>query len=474
MSAIKFKATKVFHEIWAAINLTFINSKGLKQRRYRLIEEVGGTRSSKTWSNFQILFLYGYNNPLKNMVVMRDTAVDCRDKVETDWIKWLRDPNARSKEYEDGKITVEELDRFLKEEELTKYFINNKSLHTWTFIHNNTFITFTGTDDENRSIGKTQNVLWVNEPYMFSEEVFIQLTQRTSDFIIVDWNPKQNHFIERQRLKDDTFSHRSTLLDNPFCPLESRKQTLGYQPLKHAEVVRSELITEGEAYGYDLDENILQFTVKQIRELRRCIKNEREKTASEYHYFVYMLGEKSEKPNRIFRNWVSMPLAEFDTLPYSSFYGLDFGLSSPTAVVEMKFDGDCTFFFKERLYKPMNLMQGTLSEELMNIGIDKKLQLIVDSGNELNKLEGINLMNNGFNIVFATKGKGSVLSGIETLQKKKVYYAENSKNIIAEYENHSWRVLQGIQLDEPEQGNDHIIDAMKYVAVWYCMSYGIK
>ena len=52
---IKFKATKVFEEIWDAINKTFINEKGLVQRVYRLIEEVGGSRSSKTWSNFQVM-----------------------------------------------------------------------------------------------------------------------------------------------------------------------------------------------------------------------------------------------------------------------------------------------------------------------------------------------------------------------------------------------------------------------------------
>jgi phage terminase large subunit len=179
------------------------------------------------------------------------------------------------------------------------------------------------------------------------------------------------------------------------------------------------------------------------------------------------LGLKAEKPNRIFKNWNIITDKEFDMLPYSSFYGMDFGLSSPSTLIEMKFDGDQTFFFKELLYKPMNVMSGTLSDELHNLGIDKRKELIVDSSNEINKTEGNKLKNSGFNVIYALKGKGSVVSGIELLQKKQVYYTKQSTNLEQEYENHSWRVVQSVQLDEPEQGNDHAIDACKYVSSWF-------
>jgi phage terminase large subunit len=112
-------------------------------------------------------------------------------------------------------------------------------------------------------------------------------------------------------------------------------------------------------------------------------------------------------------------------------------------------------------------MQGTLSDELHNLGIDKRKELIVDSSNEINKTEGQKLRNSGFNVIFALKGKGSVISGIELLQKKQVYYTKSSTNLEHEYENHSWRIVQGVQLDEPEQGNDHAIDGCKYVSSWY-------
>ena len=115
-------ATPVFHDCWEALNENYINEDGKKQRKYRLLEQVGGSRSSKTWSNFLILYLYAAQNRNKIITVMRDTAADCRDKVEPDWQQWLKDPNARINQYENGEISVEELDACLKQESLLDFF----------------------------------------------------------------------------------------------------------------------------------------------------------------------------------------------------------------------------------------------------------------------------------------------------------------------------------------------------------------
>ena len=78
------------------------------------------------------------------------------------------------------------------------------------------------------------------------------------------------------------------------------------------------------------------------------------------------------------------------------------------------------------------------------------------------------LIVDGYNVIFAQKGAGSVNSGIETLQKCNVYYTKSSINLEDEYENYSWKIYQGVQMDVPEEnGDDHILDAMKYVISWY-------
>lgn len=454
---INFKATIVFQNIWKAVLC------GL----FKLIIEEGSSRSSKTWSNFQVLFLYLYQNPLTTCTVLRDTQKSCREIVEVDFIKWVSDPMGRKKELEDGKITVQEFDKLIREENLTKHFIRNKTNHTWTFIHNNSFIRFTGLDDEDDAMGMTQDVCWINEPYNFSHEVYKQLSQRTSKFILFDWNPKQKHWVAEEKKKSNTTVLYSTFEDNPFCPLESKIQIQSYQPIEQFSAVLDERININDCFMYDAEINNLNFNKKEIKELKRCLENERVESASLYHWLVFGRGLKSEKPNRIFKGWKIIEDAEFNILSYPSYYGLDFGISAPTALVEMKTNGDGIYFLKERLYKPLNEMKGTLSDELELLKIPKNIEIICDSGNELNKSEGQKLRNAGFNVIFAVKGQGSVVSAIETIQKSTIYYTKESYNLEDNYENYSWKIHQGIQLDIPEETREDAIDAAKYVIKWY-------
>jgi len=476
---ISFKATKVFNETWEAVTATYLDAKGVLRRKYRLIEQVGGTRSSKTWSDFQVFFLYGFQNQHKEMVVMRDTAADCRNKVESEWIKWLRDPNARVKEFEQGLITAEELNKFLEEESLHKYFNENKSLHKWTFKHNKTEIIFTGTDDEDRAIGKTQDVLWVNEPYKFSEEVFLQLMQRTTDFGIVDWNPKQNHFIEKQRLKPDTVTFRSTLLDNPFCPRETKKQVLSYQTVSYSDIVVKKLLTDAAAKAYDCDTNVLRFDKKQIKELRRCVTNENQETASAYHWAVYGMGEKAERPNRIFR-WKKIPLEQYLAIQVNKVYiGNDWGKVDPWAIVEVKYY-DGAMYCRQLNYKSEDELMCKLGVQDMNeikqedegivrwmykkLGIKKRGVMILADTNRPLKIAMLRRC--GFDTYGANKPAGSILDGIGLLCNTEVYYTSDSPDIEFEQENYSRDVdSSGKTLEEPEDANNHLMDAIRYVAL---------
>lgn len=454
----KFNATKVFEETWNATQCG----------KYKLIEQNGSSRSSKTWSDFQVLFLDLYKNPMLVATILRDTQKSCREIVETDWIKWLSDPMGRKKQLADGLINIQQFDAFLREESLLRFFVRNRTNHTWTFIHNASFLRFTGLDDENDAMGMTQDICWINEPYNFSHEVYKQLSQRTSKYIIFDWNPKQSHWVDIERLKDNTITLKSTFRDNPFCPYESRKQILSYQPVERCSLVHEGKLKLAEAYTYNRSTNPLKFPRKDLIELKRCINNERTKSSSLYHWLVYGEGEKAEKPNRIFKNWTKIKDELFDALPYQLYYATDFGLSASTAVIACKFDGDRTFFFKELLYKPLNLLEGTLAQEFEKLKIDKNKENICDSGNELNTSETAKLRNAGYNIVSAKKGAGSVNGGIESLQKAKAVYTEGSQNLELEYENYSWRVWQGIQLDEPEQNNqDHLMDCCRMFVMWY-------
>ncbi len=379
------------------------NWNALQSQKYKYIINSGSSRSSKTFSTLQIFWILAWTKPRTKLAVFRNTKKDCKDTILQDMLKYYP--------------TLDNYDAI-------KF---NKTESIFSFPNGST-INIEGTDDELKVHGYHSDYLWFNEFYKMPKETFDQLDMRCSVAVFMDYNPVGKLWSDDLVKQDNAILIHSTFKDNPFCPLEQKKKILSYEPT-----------------DYNIQQN----------------------TASDYMWNVYGLGLKAEKPNRIFKNWKIISDEEFDMLPYPNYYGMDFGLSAPTTLVEMKFDGDQTFFFKELLYKPMNEMNGTLSDELHNLGIDKRKELIVDSSNEINKTEGQKLRNSGFNVIFALKGKGSVISGIELLQKKQVYYTKSSFNLEQEYENHSWRVVQGIQLDEPEQGNDHAIDGCKYVSSWY-------
>lgn len=474
MRKIKFKATKVFQEVHTAI----------KSGKYKLIIEEGSSRSSKTWSNFQILFLEMFETPMTKVTVLRDTQKSCRDIVEDDWKKWLKDPKGRVKEYELEKITVEQLDKFLKDERLDGFFVNNKTNHTWT-LPNGSFIVFTGLDDVDNAMGMAQSICWINEPYKFAKDVFNQLSQRTSKYIIVDWNPKQNHWIDKEKAKATTFTHYSTFEDNPFCPIKSKLQIWGYQPLKWFSGVVSKQISEDKAKDYDVIKNELNFTPKQLKELARCIYNESVGSADEYHWLVFGLGLKAEKPNKIYRGWSTITNAEFDRLKNKEklvcHFGLDYGFVNPSACVEVLWNGENAFYLREKLYEPIDEIRkrgSTLGDELIKVGVPtgNNHYIFGDSSDKdarNNESVGADLRTN-YSLNVVPVNKPGYVERFDFISKCKIFYTEESSNIEFEYENYEREVINGQQMEWPVKKDDHILDGISYCVMMMKKIYKIS
>lgn len=394
-------------------NYNAINEKNIDgSRKYKYIINTGSSRSSKTYSILQLFWITALTQPNKRLSIWRETKADTRMTILADLKKALPTlPN-----YEN--------------------VIFNKTESIFTFPNGST-IEFMGSDEENRLHGFSGDIVLINEPYKFSKEAFDQIDMRTSDFLCVDWNPKTKHWIDDLSKQDNAIVIHSTYKDNPFIPLEQKKKILSYDP----------------SNPYNIEQG----------------------TANNYLWQVYGLGLKAEKPNRIFKDWRIIPDSDFYNLKYTSFYGLDFGLSAETAMIEVKFDGDCNFFLHEILYKPMNLMKSSLAAELENLNIPKHIEIISDSGNELNKSETIKLRNAGFNIIQAKKGAGSIVKGIETINKNNIFYTKSSINLEDEYLNYSWRIYQGVTMDEPDTSTaDHLCDATKYCVEWLTRTRGMS
>ena len=451
------KATIVFQKIWDAIHAT--NEDGSRKYKYILLPET--SRSSKTYSCIDIYHTYcrAYEN--KRCTVWRDTKTDCKKTVLFDTTRHLRLTGRWG-----------ELSNFNKTESILEYSTSS------TFeIH--------GTDDEDTVHGLTQDAAWLNEPYNISKEVFDQIDQRTSDFMLIDYNPKKSMFTDDLQKDSRCIVIHSTFADNPFCPDEQRRKILSYQPVSMCRVVTEKILTIAEAMEYDCKKNLLNISPGRITELLRCRENEFKNSAHEFNWSVYGLGLKAERPNRIFR-FSEIPESEYFNLSVPVYYGVDWGAVDPWGIIEAKYyDGG--LYLHELNYASENEIRSRLttteqaqinaSDEgivrwLFNkINVKKSAYIICDS-NRPTKI--IALREAGWDYAMAApKGPGSIIDGIDLLNNLKVYYTSTSVNIKYEQENYSRKIdRQGNILEEPEDLDNHTIDPTRYVGL-FLQSEGI-
>lgn len=412
--------------------------------RYKYILNSGSSRSSKTYSIIDCLDVYARKNRGKRLTAWRDTKKICKDTILNDALKHHKKTHRYKRNYS-----------FHKTESIFTY-----STGTTVEMH--------GTDDEENVHGLTQDISWLNEPYKISKDTFDQIDQRTNECMIIDLNPKKSHWSDALQKNPRCLVIHSTFKDNPFCPKESRRKLLSYQTVKFSQIVIDGKLSETDARNYDTKLNKLKFTNAEIVELERCKRNENASNSSleelDYMWQVYGLGLKAEKPNKIYSGWKMLPAIEFDKLPYTSFYGLDFGETNPTAIVECKYH-DGTFYFKELLYKAGREI-GSLVDELLSLGIkaDGNDMIICDSAEP----DAIgDLRKAGFYAIGAFKGPGSVVAGIRFLNNCKVKYTTTSNNIESEYDDYEWKLDRyNLPTDEPIKKDDHLMDAMRYVAMF--------
>lgn len=385
----RVEVTPVFEKNWNAIHELDENGK----RKYRYIINTGSSRSSKTYSLIDCYDLYARSNANKRMTAWRDTKKDCKDTVMNDFIKRL----------------------IMTERYSQKRFNKTESIN---FYDNGSKIEFRGTDEEG-VFGLTQDCAWLNEPYSISKDVFDQIDQRTSDFIFIDWNPKEDHWVDDLSKHPRALVIHSTFKDNPFCPEEQRIKILSYEPT---------------------EENIAN------------------KTANLFKWQVYGLGIKGEIEGRIFKfEIIDLPVRP---IPYG--YGLDFGYTNdPTALIEAaEFRGGV--LLHELIYET-GLRPSTLSKRIFDHKIPNNALIVADRSEPLYIDELYDL---GHRNIHAAEGDKSIVNGLELMKDRPIYVTRESINLIREMENyHNKKDKRGKWLNVPEEGQeDHAIDAARYIS----------
>lgn len=381
--------------------------------RYKYIKHEGSSRSSKSWSIEEWCVRKCETTKNLRINIWRDTKQSLSDTIWKDFKK-LFPFSGRTYKFPRNTVPI--------------YFENTSSA-----------IEPQGADTTNAH-GITQDIAWLNEPYLISKETFDQIDQRAEQ-IVIDMNPKESHWADKLNLHPRCKVIHSTFMMNPFCPPEQKRKILSYDPNNPVNVKNG--------------------------------------TDDPYMWSVYGLGLKAEKPNRIFR-FKEIPYAEYLKIDKPVFYGVDWGVVDPMGILEAKYY-DGALYLHEKSYKSENDLKKDLSiveknqiqkhvEEgfimwyFRKLGIDPDRPIVCDS-NRPNKV--IALRKAGFEkAITASKGKGSIIDGIDILNNIPVYYTSTSTNFKYEQEHYS-RLKDkrtGEVLEEPEDDNNHLMDPTRYIA----------
>jgi len=365
-------------------NIQFYQTLNSKKR---IKVHQGGTRSGKTYAIVQYLIyrITTAKEPL-TISIVRKTLPALRRSVMRDFINIA------------DKLGIYYLGEHNKSENIFKY-----NGHT---------IEFLSTDEPQKIRGAKRNICFINEGNELNYEDFRQLSMRTTDEIIIDFNPSDPvHWLYEEIIdRDDCDLFITTYKDNKFLP--------------------SELVRE----------------IERIRE------------RDPDYWLVYGEGQRAVFSDRqIFKGWQYIPLKDFPDFDDTTI-GIDFGFSNDSCgIVEIAKVKD-KIYINELCYRK-GMTNRDIAEFLKSIGKNNVLAFC-DSAEpkSIEELRQMDIWAKG-----ATKGAGSINAGISLLKEFQIIVSDESKNIKREQQTYFWHQLKDETIiNKPIDKNNHLMDAIRY------------
>lgn len=280
-------------------------------------------------------------------------------------------------------------------------------------LPNGTIVEFFSTDMMG-ALGARRDVLYVNEANRISWATFSELEVRTREKIIIDFNPVAKFWAHTELIE-------SGRTDVAFVKTTYR------------------------------DNEALDDTTITAIEMRKG-------DGTSNWWRVYGEGEVGSLEGNVYEGWLRLDEAEIRKGRLLR-YGLDFGFSNDeTALVAVYELDNGSLGLVEEVYQ-RGILGSEYGEILKSHNVDPSILIVADGARPEIIAE---IKQVGFRCISADKSAGSVKRGIDRVQQRKIYYAGD--DLEREFLSYAWRKKRstGEMLDEPQDGNDHLMDAIRY------------
>jgi len=301
---------------------------------------------------------------------------------------------------------------------LNKYDLYNEAKHNKSnseYRLNGNLFEFVSIDQASRLKGRKRNLAFLNEANELSYSSYSQVLFRTvgtdgAPSLILDYNPSDeySYIYTKVKTREDADFHITTYKDNKFL-----EQTL-------------------------------------IDEIERL------KETDEDYWRVYGLGQVGRNRATVFK------FNECDEIPDRAKLiarGLDWGFVNDPSVLVATYVLDNNLYIDELFYK-YGMTNRDIHNELTKLNLTRADQIFADSSEPKSIDE---LYRYGWNIKAATKGKDSIMLGIDLMKRYNIFITSRSANTIQEFRNYKWlEDKNGNLLNKPEDKNNHAVDSTRY------------
>ena len=215
------------------------------------------------------------------------------------------------------------------------------------------------------------------------------------------------------------------------------------------------------ANGAPLDTFVLHTSYKDNKFLQEDIIRSIEQLilTDNFYYRVYALGEFASLDKLIYPNY-SVEFFNHKDIEGVYIFGLDFGYANDeSAFVCAKVDDNNKVIYIFDEFYEKEKTNDELAEMIKYKGFAKEIILTDTEPKSVEEMRRHGI----YRIRSATKGKNSILPGIQLLQQYKLVVHPNCPNIKIEIENYAWsKDKNGNYINKPVDKFNHALDALRY------------